>query len=52
MAFGVYKKCLDLEKKSISQAGGDVSRLRELYESAIREHGSDHYGKFLQKLRL
>ena len=41
----VYQKCIDLEKGSSGCVlTMDVPRLRDIYERAIREHGSCSHG--------
>ena len=46
----LYEKCLELEECGVAAAGfkGDVKRLREVFEKAVRDYGKTNIGKLIQ----
>ena len=41
----LFVKCIEIEKSSAAGDGGVIVRLREMYESALREYGSSQPGE-------
>ena len=43
----VYIKCVELERAAVEGTSEEkMGRLRELYEKAVREHGSSQVGRY------